>query len=139
MKKSLLFAAAAMMAGSMFAESVPVALLPEGVTANIDQQKNFYRQRNVTVAGSPQKGYYAFFAATDAEHGSELWVTDGTPAGTRLVKDINPGVATSNVSYLTRFNDKVVFQATTDDEGAELWISDGTEDGTYMIKNIHEL
>ena len=139
MKKSLLFAAAAMMAGSMFAESVPVALLPEGVTANIDQQKNFYRQRNVTVAGSPQKGYYAFFAATDAEHGSELWVTDGTPAGTRLVKDINPGVATSNVSYLTRFNDKVVFQATTEDEGAELWISDGTEDGTYMIKDIHEL
>ena len=139
MKKSLLFAAAAMMAGSMFAESVPVALLPEGVTANIDQQKNFYRQRNVTVAGSPQKGYYAFFAATDAEHGSELWVTDGTPAGTRLVKDINPGVATSNVSYLTRFNDKVVFQATNEDEGAELWISDGTEDGTYMIKDIHEL
>ena len=68
MKKSLLFAAAAMMAGSMFAESVPVALLPEGVTANIDQQKNFYRQRNVTVAGSPQKGYYAFFAQQTAKN-----------------------------------------------------------------------
>ena len=140
MKKSLLFAAAAMMAGSMFAVAVvPKALLPEGVTASIDQQKNFYLKKNLCVAGSPEKGYYAFFAATDATNGEELWITDGTPAGTRLVKDINPGVATSNISYLTRFNEKVVFQADDGENGTELWISDGTEDGTYMLKDIHEL
>ena len=56
-----------------------------------------------------------------------------------MVKDINPGMNTSNVQYLTRFNDKVVFSATDgEDNGQELWISDGTEDGTYMVKDIHD-
>lgn len=79
------------------------------------------------------------FAATDSDHGEELWVTDGTAAGTKMVKDINPGISTSNVCYLTRFNDKVVFSATDGENGEEVWISDGTEAGTYMVKDIHEL
>ena len=29
-----------------------------------------------------------FFAAEDSAHGIELWKTDGTPGGIRLVKDI---------------------------------------------------
>src|ERR1043165_1163051 len=32
-----------------------------------------------------------FFAAKSAGHGIELWKTDGTPAGTVLVKDIEEG------------------------------------------------
>ncbi|NNE94670.1 MAG: hypothetical protein HKN24_01425, partial [Acidimicrobiales bacterium] len=31
------------------------------------------------------------FEGFDETSGGELWVTDGTPAGTRMVKDINPG------------------------------------------------
>jgi ELWxxDGT repeat protein len=37
-----------------------------------------------------------FFAASDAATGIELWTSDGTPAGTRLLKDINPGAASSS-------------------------------------------
>lgn len=66
-------------------------------------------------------------------------MTNGTPDGTRIVKDIIPGPTSSNVVWLTRFNDKVVFQADDGVNGAELWISDGTEQGTYMVKDIHEL
>lgn len=55
-----------------------------------------------------------------------------------MVKDIWPGSSGSNVNYLTRFNDKVVFGADDGENGMELWISDGTESGTYMVKNIHE-
>lgn len=56
-------------------------------------------------------------------------MTNGTPDGTRIVKDIIPGPTSSNVVWLTRFNDKVVFQADDGVNGAELWISDGTEPG----------
>ena len=30
-----------------------------------------------------------FFIASDPEHGRELWVSDGTPWGTRIVKDLS--------------------------------------------------
>ena len=141
-KRSLLLAAAALTIGGLsateFADGI-TPLLPEGVTINYDQNKHFWGLKTLTVAGSEEGGYKAFFEAVDAEHGGELWVTDGTPAGTKLVKDINPGVSTSNVSYLTRFNDKVVFSADDGENGQELWISDGTEAGTYMVADIHLL
>ena len=137
--------ASLLMAGGAVAQLQPnvggelTALLPDGVKANIDQTKMFQTAKNLTVAGSPEKGYYAFFAASDADHGEELWVTDGTVDGTHMVKDINPGVASSGVNWLTRFNDKVVFSAMeSDGMGSQLWISDGTEEGTFMVKQIHE-
>lgn len=145
MKKTYLLMASLLMAGGAVAQLQPnvggelTALLPDGVQAIIDQTKMFQTAKNLTVAGSPEKGYYAFFSATDADHGEELWVTDGTKEGTHMVKDINPGVTASDVQYLTRFNDKVVFSAIESDEmGYQLWISDGTEEGTYMVKQIHE-
>ena len=32
-----------------------------------------------------------YFSANDNAHGQELWKSDGTAAGTVMVKDINPG------------------------------------------------
>ena len=32
----------------------------------------------------------ALFHASDGVHGDELWITDGTATGTKLVRDINP-------------------------------------------------
>lgn len=114
------------------------ALLPAGVTANINQGKKYALDKNLVVAGSDAKGYKAFFAADNGTNGEELWVTDGTAAGTKMVKDIYPGATGSNITWLTRFNDKVVFAATdSEDYGNELWISDGTEEGTYMVADIH--
>lgn len=141
-KETLLLSAALMCSTGAFAQALPegmTALLPEGVTANISQNKQVYAQKNLAVAGSPEKGYYAFFSATDSDHGEELWVTNGTAEGTHMVKDINPGLATSDIQYITRFNDKVIFTATDGENGYEPWISDGTEEGTYLLKDIHEL
>src|SRR5688500_6183028 len=36
-----------------------------------------------------------YFMSSDVIHGTELWRTDGTAAGTRIVKDICPGSCTS--------------------------------------------
>ena len=52
-----------------------------------------------------------FFTANDATTGRELWKSDGTAAGTVLVKDINPGSDSSGPSYLTNVNGTLFFTA----------------------------
>lgn len=78
-----------------------------------------------------------FFAATNATTGTELYVTDGTPAGTLLVKDINPGVAGSSPDIHTALvNGFLYFTAETATTGRELWRTDGTAIGTTLVKDI---
>lgn len=76
-KKTLLLTAALVSSFGAVAQALPdgtTSLLPAGVTANIGQEKMFVKQKNLCVAGSPSKGYKAYFSATDADHGEELWV-----------------------------------------------------------------
>ena len=84
-----------------------------------------------------------FFVATDGINGFELWKSDGSNAGTVLVKDIYPGyqIATfpnnSEPRFLTNVNGTLFFTADNGINGRELWKSDGTEAGTVMIKDIN--
>jgi len=57
-------------------------------------------------------------------------------AGTSLVKDINPGTASSPQS-LCNVNGTLVFAATDAASGIELWRSDGTGLGTTQVKDIN--
>lgn len=114
-------------------------LCPEGVTANVSANERDYAEKNMAVAGSDEKGWKVFFCADDGVHGEELWASDGTQAGTYMVKDIYPGANTSNITWITRFNDKVIFSAQDADYGQEMWISDGTEEGTYMVADVNEI
>ncbi len=79
----------------------------------------------------------AYFNATDGINGAELWRSDGTAAGTYMVKDINAGAATSGPYNITATNGKLYFSAFTDDYGWEPWISDGTEAGTQILLDIN--
>jgi ELWxxDGT repeat protein len=81
-------------------------------------------------------GNFAFFTATTAMHGKELWRTDGTEAGTQLVCDIGPGRTGGEISGLTEVGGKLFFVADTPGTGRELWTSDGTTVGTAMVKDI---
>jgi ELWxxDGT repeat protein len=65
-----------------------------------------------------------FFAGRDAEHGRELWVTDGTPEGTRLVKDIVPGMGWSHPMGLRIARDRLFFFARDAEHGYEPWAMD---------------
>ncbi|WP_130471852.1 ELWxxDGT repeat protein, partial [Candidatus Magnetaquicoccus inordinatus] len=92
-----------------------------------------YIYRMVTLNG---KAY--FFAETENE-GRELWVSDGTSAGTQLLVDINPGEDSSSYGYVTEMvlcNNKIYFQADDGINGEELWQTDGTAAGTVMVKDI---
>ncbi len=77
-----------------------------------------------------------FFSASDSSHGRELWISDGTPAGTQMVKDIQPGRLASTPYYMAAVDDRVFFAADDGTHGIELWVSDGTPAGTTMVKDI---
>jgi ELWxxDGT repeat protein len=76
------------------------------------------------------------FAADDGVNGEELWRTDGTDAGTVLVKDVNPGVAKSEPVNFVLLGGKIYFRATAVGLGTELWATDGTEAGTALFKDL---
>ncbi|MBT8363176.1 MAG: hypothetical protein KJP23_00625, partial [Deltaproteobacteria bacterium] len=75
-----------------------------------------------------------FFTVEDCVHGRELWKSDGTEAGTVMVKDINL-VESSDPDYLINVNGALFFGAKHHVEGdtSTLWKSDGTEAGTVKI------
>lgn len=69
--------------------------------------------------------------------GRELWVTDGTEAGTHIVKDIRVGDEGSYPAGLTVFNGRLYFAAAAGTPNTELWATDGTEQGTVLVKDIN--
>ena len=91
-----------------------------------------------TFAGFENVGGTAYFAANDGIHGNELWKTDGTEAGTVMVKDIRAGDDSTN-SYPREFinvDGTLFFSAFDGLTGRELWKSDGTAAGTVRVKDI---
>lgn len=86
-----------------------------------------------------------FFAAGDSAHGYEPWVSDGTTAGTQMLKDIYPGTTggmffgntyAEQNSHIV-YNNEFYFIASDAIHEFELWKSDGTENGTIMVKDIN--
>ncbi len=75
-----------------------------------------------------------YFVARDGTSGFELWKSDGTEAGTVLVKDISPGPGSSGPTILTNVGGTLYFSAMD-----KLWKSDGTEAGTVLVKDIDAL
>ena len=81
----------------------------------------------------------AVFAANttgNAGTGVELWRTDATAEGTMLVKDLNPGIASSNPSEAVRAGSLWYFSADDGTRGVELWKTDGTDNGTAFIADL---
>jgi ELWxxDGT repeat protein len=65
--------------------------------------------------------------------GAEPWISDGTPAGTHLLRNLAPGGLGSDPDFLGRVGGRVLFAATTPERGRELWVSDGTAAGTALL------
>ena len=83
---------------------------------------------------APFKGRL-LFAGRDPLHGTELWSTDGTPQGTRLLKDLCPGACDGIPVSLRVLGDRLLFR----DARQQLWVTDGTEAGTTLLALLTSL
>lgn len=90
-------------------------------------------------------GERAFFTAAAVNTGRELWVTDGSPAGTRLVKDVSPGTLSTHFSNQERALGADFFQlggyvywrrSGEINQNFELWRTDGTAEGTALVLSL---
>jgi ELWxxDGT repeat protein len=77
-----------------------------------------------------------YFRACDAAAGCELWSSDGTPEGTQMVADIEPGAGSGVLTWPHVFGDVLLFGGFQRASGAELWESDGTASGTRQVADI---
>ncbi|RRR65752.1 MAG: hypothetical protein EI684_22225 [Candidatus Viridilinea halotolerans] len=82
-------------------------------------------------------GNTLLFTTDDGVNGYELWRSDGTSAGTTLVKDIYPGVNSAAYNNFRQIGNLLFFSANDGVHGQELWRSDGTTAGTFMLKDIN--
>jgi ELWxxDGT repeat protein len=72
----------------------------------------------------------------DNAHGGEIWITDHTPQGTRLLLDSTPGPVGGAGDWFSNLGNVTVYRASDPIHGIELWRSDGTTAGTYLLADI---
>ena len=73
-----------------------------------------------------------FFSADNGTKGDELWKSDGTNAGTTLVKDIWPGIESGAAGNFSKFINKLLFTGNDGVSGYTTWQSDGSAEGTKV-------
>jgi ELWxxDGT repeat protein len=86
--------------------------------------------------GLVASGGKVFFQANDGTNGYEPWVSDGTKAGTFMLKNIKASGSSFPEEFTPIAGGRVVFAATDGTHGRELWVSDGTKAGTKLLKDI---
>jgi ELWxxDGT repeat protein len=86
---------------------------------------------NITAVGD-----LAYFVATDSTHGTELWRSDGTAAGTSIVSDIVPGTGSSMPAQLAALGDTLFFIATDTAGGREVWKVDPATGDASQLKDV---
>lgn len=90
-------------------------------------------------------GARIFFTADDGQHGRELWLTDGSDAGTVMVTDLSSGVRSTEFGQLFDYDGLLLFTIRIGEDHWQLWSSDGSRQGTKLIydfpynKNAPEL
>jgi ELWxxDGT repeat protein len=77
-----------------------------------------------------------FFTAFGGREGVELWQSNATSTGTKLIADIQPGSNSSSPFNLTNVGGTLFFVANDGGHGYELFKSNGTSTGTVLVNDI---
>jgi len=81
-------------------------------------------------------GNALYFIAADQFDRIQLWRSDGTAAGTQVVKELGD-LGIYHVETMLEVRGNLFLVAFADASGKELWISDGTAVGTRLLKDIY--
>jgi ELWxxDGT repeat protein len=92
------------------------------------RKQAFFAPSEAMYLGLPRSGLGGrfVFAVHDGIHGPEPWVSDGTPAGTRLLRDLCPGRCAGVDAIGLTHDGRTYFTGTDGVHGRELWVTDGT-------------
>lgn len=98
--------------------------------------------KSTTFYSSFDRGYHFgpfngrfFFTADDRTHGPEVWVTDGSPEGTLLLRDIRSGDGYPP-TFLGVYLNRLYFRACSSGATCQLWSTDGTPSGTVLVRTV---
>ena len=108
---------------TLSAQGQAPAYLVRDINADVPRVPVYERWESLGV------GSLFYFSGNDGSHGNEIWRSDGTPAGTFLLKDLQPGALSSWPSIFTRSNGLLFFSVRQ-----ALWKSDGTPEGTSPVE-----
>ena len=109
----LLLAARVLLVGTAFAATEEVTQVKDINPGPGDGVPGYI---NLTAVGES-----LFFQGFEGPTGFELWKSDGTEAGTVLVKDINPAIFSSDPSQLRLIGTTIFFSVDDGTTGEELW------------------
>jgi len=123
-------------------------VIENNITTRLSQNKGTLTNFN---AHSIRKvGEHILFVNEDITYGEELWVSDGTVAGTTLLLDLNKDDKDAIVyrdfvdviadpQRFASINGNYYFTVTSSQaNGNELWQSDGTVAGTYYLQTLNK-
>ncbi|MET0551800.1 MAG: ELWxxDGT repeat protein, partial [Vicinamibacteria bacterium] len=126
--------------GRTLGHAALACLLTAAVARAGSPPAHLVRDINTTVANALPSdpkfpgvaGGRLFFSAQSFD-GIEPWVSDGTEAGTTLLRDIFPGGSASQPGGFADFAGAVFFAADSGGHGRQLWRTDGTTAGTVRV------
>ncbi len=127
MKRMTILLAAVLISSSAMAETASLLL-------DIQPSQAFNSIDGGVVRRLLPTGGGHLYLVKDSTSGEEIWVSDGTAAGTHPLRDICPGPCSSRVQTLETVGNVALFFAEPNfPEAPRLWRSDGTRAGTIPI------
>ena len=113
------------------------ALLTFGVSSQAQKLiKDIYKgpaSSTIFYIGNIEKGM--FFMAENTEFGNELWLSDGTTNGTKIVRDASLGSSSTSYTLNKWTTDSLLYivMKAASDSFFGLWRSNGESSGTLKL------